>query len=142
MRSFDSFGTVILVIGLCFFMCAGNAGRLAEPDLAHKIVGEWEWVESFGGFAGEHRTPETEGYNKTYVFRPDHTFLHYRDGTLVFSAEYRIVEKVVWKKERAKVLEIEEMTDKVIGFDGNDTLGLTGHCADCFSEVFVRIGNE
>ena len=133
---------VIPIICLSFLMCARSGGRLDEPDLSHKLVGEWEWVESFGGFAGEHRTPESVGYTKTYVFRPDHTFLHYRDGTLVFSAEYRIVEKVVWKKDRAKVLEIEEMTDKIIGFNGNDTLGLTGHCYDCFSEVFIRIKTD
>lgn len=133
---------VIPIICLSVFMCAGSGRRVAEPDLARKIIGEWEWVESFGGFAGEHRTPETEGYTKTYVFRADHTFLHYRDGTLVFSAEYRIVEKAVWKRDRAKVLEIEEMTDKVIGFDGTDTLGLTGHCPDCFSEVFIRINTD
>lgn len=129
----------ILVISLCFFMCAGSGKRLDEVDLYHRLFGEWEWVESFGGFAGEHRTPETEGYTKTYVFRPDHTFLQYRDDTLFSTRKYKITEKVVWKKERAKVLEIEGMTDQIIGFEGNDTLRLAGHCYDCFSEVFIRI---
>jgi hypothetical protein len=132
----------VLVISLCFFVCAGNGGRLAEADLAGRIVGEWEWVESFGGFAGEHRTPESVGYTKTYVFRADRTFLQYRDDTLFSTREYKITEKVVWEKEKAKVLEVEGMTDQIIGFEGNDTLRLAGHCIDCFSEGFVRIGSE
>ena len=41
-----------------------------------------------------------------------------------------------------RVLEIEGMTDQIIGFDGNDTLKLTGHCYDCFSEVFIRINTD
>jgi len=123
-------------------MCAGRAKKGPEPDLSHSILGEWEWVESFGGFAGEHRTPESVGYTKKYVFRPDHTFLQYRDDTLVVRRKYRITEKVVWKKDKAKVLEIEGMTDQIIGFEGNDTLKLTGHCYDCFLEVFIRIGSD
>lgn len=133
---------VIPIICLSFFMCAGSGRRVAEPDLARKIIGEWEWVESFGGFAGEHRTPESVGYTKKYVFRADHTFLQYRDDTLVVRAEYRITEKVVWKKNRAKVLEIEGMTDQIIGFEGNDTLTLAGHCYDCFQEIFIKIKRE
>jgi hypothetical protein len=133
---------VIPIICLSFLMCAGHAKRLAEPDLSLRIVGEWEWVESFGGFAGEHRTPESVGYTKTYVFRPDHTFLQYRDDTLFSTRKYKITEKVVWKKERAKVLEIEGMTDQIIEFEGDDTLRLAGHCYDCFSEVFIRINTD
>jgi hypothetical protein len=133
---------VISIICLSFLMCAGLDKRPAEPDLSHQILGEWEWVESFGGFAGEHRTPESVGYTKTYVFRPDHTFLQYRDDTLFSTRKYKITEKVVWKKDRAKVLEIEGMTDQIIGFEGNDKLTLTGHCYDCFAEVFIRIGSE
>jgi len=132
----------ILIMCLSVFMCAGSGRQSAEPDISHRIVGEWEWVESFGGFAGEHRTPESVGYTKTYVFRPDHTFLQYRDDTLFSTRKYRITEKVVWKKERAKVLEIEGMTDQIIGFEGHDTLRLTGHCYDCFSEVFIRINTD
>jgi hypothetical protein len=135
---------LLAVISIClsFLMCAGRGKKGAEPDLFHSILGEWEWVESFGGFAGEHRTPESVGYTKTYVFRADHTFLQYRNGTLVVSRKYRITEKVVWKKDRAKVLEIEGMTDQIIGFEGNDTLRLIGHCYDCFSEVFIKIKRE
>ena len=44
---------VILTISLCFLMCAGRGKKLAEPDLSHRILGKWNWVESFGGFAGE-----------------------------------------------------------------------------------------
>jgi hypothetical protein len=132
----------IITICLSFLMCAGRGKKGAEPDLSQSILGEWEWVESFGGFAGEHRTPESVGYTKKYVFRPDHTFLQYRDDTLVDKREYRITEKVVWKKDRAKVLEIEGMTDQIIGFEGNNKLTLAGHCYDCFSEVFMRIKTD
>ena len=62
---------------------------------------------------------ESVGYTKTYVFQADHTFLQYRNDSLWVSEEYRITEKVVWKKDRAKVLEIEGMTDQIIGFDGS-----------------------
>ena len=66
---------LILAICLSFVTCAGSGRKSAEPDFSFRILGEWEWVESFGGFAGEHRTPESVGYTKKYVFRPDHTFL-------------------------------------------------------------------
>jgi len=109
----------ILIMCLSVFMCAGSRKRLDEVDLYHRLLGEWEWVESFGGFAGEHRTPESEGYTKRYYFSPYRVFLQYGDDSLVFAAEYRITEKVVWKKDKAKVLEIEGMTDQIIRFDGS-----------------------
>ncbi len=135
-------GLAILAIGLCLVTCPRCGKESTRSTSSHPIVGEWSWVESWGGFAGEHRTPETEGYTKTYVFRADHTFLQYRNDSLCVSEEYRITEKVVWQKERAKVLEIEGMIDQIIEFEGDDTLTLIGHGEDCFSEVFVRIGSK
>jgi hypothetical protein len=64
---------VIPIICLSFLMCAGRGKKGAEPDLSHRILGKWNWVESVGGFAGVRLTPESVGYTKKYVFRPGHT---------------------------------------------------------------------
>jgi hypothetical protein len=130
----------IITICLSFLMCAGCGKKGAEPDFADRILGAWEWIESFGGFAGEHRTPESVGYTKTYVFRPDSTFLEFRNDSLIFRAKYSISEKVVWDQDTAEVLEIEGfLIEQIIEFAGYDMLRLTEHCNDCFLEVFIRI---
>ena len=64
------------------------------------------------------------------------------NDSLVVRVEYRVTKKMVWKNERTKGVEIKGKTDQIIGFEGNDTLKLSGHCYDCFQEVFIRINSD
>jgi hypothetical protein len=129
----------VLTMGLCLLTCPGCGKKSTKPACSHSIVGQWSWVESYGGFAGERLTPQSEGYTKKQVFGRDSTFLEYRNDSLIFSAKYSISRKPVWNSDTALVLEISGFHDQIIGFAGKDTLELTEHCLDCFEHRFCRI---
>jgi|SRR5690554_4128746 len=61
-------------------------------DAYKVIVGEWEWVRSvyleWGGRTV--KTPESERTTRGYVFRKDRSMQRIENGTVMWSAEYRL----------------------------------------------------
>jgi hypothetical protein len=132
-------GLAILAIALCLVTCPGCGKKSTGPGFLYPIVGEWSWVESYGGFAGLRLTPQSEGYTKRQVFGRDSSFLEYRNESLVFRGKYSISRKLVWDSDTAYVVEIPGFHDQIIGFAGRDTLELTEHCLDCYEHRFCRL---
>ena len=120
----------VLIIGIFLLACFGCGKKSVKPEFKHPIVGKWRWVESVGGIGGVRITPESVGYTKTHLFNPDRTFLSYKNDSLVVMAEYSITKKLVWEHYMAEVLQVEGQIEKIIGFQGDDTLGLGDHVVD------------
>lgn len=132
----------IFVILIFLLACAGCGKKVVKSESYHPIVGTWSWVESFGGIGGVRLTPESEGYTKTHVYSPDSTFFGFRNDSLMIVAKYSITRKLVWDSYMAEVLQIEGQIEKIIEFQGNDTLGLGDHVVDGFGHLFVRIKSD
>ena len=55
----------VLLIEIFLFT---NCEDSEEAQFEHQIVCKWNWIESFGGYAGNLITPESEGYSKMIIF--------------------------------------------------------------------------
>lgn len=133
---------IIIAVSVAWVIPAGCGKKVVKSESYHPIVGTWSWVESFGGIGGVRLTPESEGYTKTHVYSPDSTFFGFRNDSLMIVAKYSITRKLVWDSYMAEVLQIEGQIEKIIEFQGNDTLGLGDHVVDGFGHLFVRIKSD
>ncbi len=113
-----------------------------KPKIDHQIIGSWQWLESFGGFAGQHLTPESQGYTRTIVFDPDHDYREYRGEEEYVVSEFDIANKPAWGDDSSieDILIIEDqIIEQIINIENNDSLHLAEICMDCFEHYYLRV---
>jgi hypothetical protein len=137
---------VFMAVSMIFSACRKDIS-LPDPSL-DKLFGSWEWVETSGGYAGQIKTPATEGYSKTIEFKSNGIYKVYidgkRDGKMTFTIkegtsiltnasawfiDYDIISTVNYKIEPAT---------HTFHFGGQDTLFLSEDFFDGFNYVYVR----
>jgi len=125
---------VILVLG--FSSCSISGSDTNES----KIVGQWEWIRSTGGIAGQVLTPDSAGVpGRHFNFNSDYTFSFFRADTLVQTGTYSL-------EEKDENIIIDYNTEKEdfslnqrVKFKGNDTLILADECYDCYINTYIRM---
>ena len=106
-----------------------------------QIVGTWSWIESRGGFVGDHITPQSGGYTKKVRFTLSGAYLRYRNDAVERQARYRMEQKKIGEWGSFDVLKVDgERTESIVSFRTRDTLKLSEYCADCWEYTYVRIG--
>lgn len=55
-----------------------------------QLIGDWNWVNSHGGWSYTILTPETEGYNKVVTFGPDRKYKESENSEVLLETYYRI----------------------------------------------------
>ncbi len=123
---------ILLCCLLPFFSCK------KESDCSKPIgiQGEWEWVQSFGGFGGWKQTPESEGY-RIRLEIDDLRYREYKNDSLILESPYDLVMRPdsVWDTNTY----IEFETGAVQAYQIRaDTLFLYDLCADCFDHTYIR----
>jgi hypothetical protein len=131
------------------------AATLQAPDDAFakcsdeppKIVGTWEWVDTYGGFAGESFTPESTGYEIQMEFRENGTVLVYQNLELLLVTSYTLSREpsgwtvIVDSSSRFPHPPIQYETDFfcVTTQESRDgpSLQATDACADCYMTRYV-----
>jgi len=138
---------VPFIASVCLTIFVTGCATTYAPTtpVEHELVGTWRWIKSVGGFAGETRTPETEGYTKTVQFTGDGTYRLYVDGQHQVTFDYVLKHEYnQWLRETADVIHFfhkgKPQPDRAYHIRG-DTLSLAGLCADCFSDVYVRMND-
>jgi hypothetical protein len=126
----------ILSIGVYFFSSCEDS-----EEVKHRIVGKWNWIQSFGGYAGHYITPQSAGYSKTIIFDVNKYYSVFRDDSLTEKTTYQITYEDIWgDQELEEILTIEgDPIKQVIEFEGIDTLKLLENCFDCYNHTFIRI---
>lgn len=129
----------VLSIGLYFFSSCEDSEEVEE--FKHQIVGKWNWIQSFGGYAGHLITPQSEGYSKTIIFDVNKYYSVFRNDTLTEKIKFQITYEDIWVDQGLEeILNIEgDPIKQVIEFKGVDTLKLIEHCMDCFNHTLIKI---
>jgi len=109
-----------------------------QPQVLDHLIGEWEWVRSVGGIAGNTITPESAGYTKMTQFLRDSTYHEYRNGSLFLSARYRLYQKSLGNVH-ADVLQIDDFEPTQIVTVTDSTLELMDECIDCYLHSYRRL---
>lgn len=132
---------VASILMLAWTSACSSAAVGPSPD---RLFGEWRWLRSVGGIAGEVRTPESEGFTRTVRFlQPDRVeFL--QDGTLEAATRFDLrpgrddvdppdVVRIVYRDPVPGGFQ-----EQYVSFAEPDGLVLTDLCCDGFESTYVR----
>lgn len=124
--------SLVLVSILLVTACNSNG-------IKDSLIGEWEWIESSGGIAGELITKESEGYSSTIVFKDD-SVSFYRDNSLLGTSSFSIEEgKSIYSSEAVNFINYEsEKPDEVIIYHANDSLLIGDNNYDGYTSLYTR----
>lgn len=110
-----------------------------EPDSLTRLVGRWEWINSFGGFAGATYTPELTGDSIILEFTSESIYRKYFNDTLIIECKFFINDTILYNKS-VKIINYEQgMIQQFYQLESSDKLILTDCCADCFVSTYKRI---
>jgi hypothetical protein len=98
--------------------------------------GEWEWIESTGGFGGWTITPETLMTTKTLKI-DEFIFSEYQNDSLIFESQYDLFTRPDSAWGTNKYIRYENGGEEAVLLNGSD-LQLIELCHDCFSHLYKR----
>lgn len=131
----------LLLIMLLGLLTVTSCGLFGGEDFDESMVyGQWEWISSTGGVAGETLTPDTPGFSeKQLYFTEDHRFSIFKAGTLSVSGFYTIN-----TTSHNASIEYEANDDTVmavqkIEFFTPDSLLLRDYCFNCYRHTYRRM---
>ena len=116
--------------------CASNQGISTKPP---KVIGNWQWIETSGGFAGVKKTPETTNQIKHLQITKDSIF-YYENGELKNTQPYKL-ELGMSNLSKKNAWKIAETVSKVFVYRTDSTLALVEDCYDCFTHKYVKMSN-
>ncbi|MCW9706435.1 hypothetical protein [Fodinibius salsisoli] len=128
--------TITLIL---FLSALISCSLLDNNSHASKIIGQWQWVRSSGGFAGEVTTRDSAGVpDRHFNFKSNGAFTFYRTDTLVQAGKYSLQ-----KKEGDVIISYDTgqkdfFFDQRVTFKGKDTLILSDECYDCYIHTYIR----
>jgi len=130
----------ILFIVLVFFSCKKDQEVEAPAGPFDNLYGQWEWVYSFGGIAGQYINPDSVGYEVSIHFNSNGLFYYYRDDTLLWSDTYNVRE-LTGSNTFNYIIEYgdsQTYPDQFMELIKSDTLFLVDNCLDCYESLYVR----
>ncbi|GEM_PF-1635279 len=100
----------------------------------------WEWLSSFGGYAGMPINIEKLGFSDTYTFKEDGTYSHSKNGRKLPEGKFKTSNDVsIFIKGKMPMIQFDNSNKKMsYSFNGPDTLVLAEECYDCYKHVYVR----
>jgi len=115
----------------------GCASSQTSSSKAPKIEGNWQWVETSGGFAGIKKTPESTHEIKHLQINKDSIYF-YENGELISTQPYKLQlsKSMISKQMEWKMNESERnvFISRVDSF-----LIMKEDCYDCFSHKYVKM---
>lgn len=117
--------------------CGASQHTSSKPP---KIVGNWQWMETSGGFAGITKTPESTNTIKHLQITADSIF-YYENGELTNSQPYQLqlAKSMLSNKEE---WQLNETISKVFISRQDSTLILREDCYDCFSQKYLKMNRK
>src|SRR4051812_32598860 len=82
----------VLVISVLLTTCRKDIS-LPDPEL-EKLFGNWSWVQSCGGFAGQTATPATVGCTRSLEFNKNGIYKCYVNGKQHEKLKFSLTEGV------------------------------------------------
>ena len=100
------------------------------------LAGEWEWVQSYGGIAGQTLTPVTEGVTRHLEIDAD-TYQEFENDSLIFQSQYTLETRQDSLFGTDKIIAFETGYELAVIQQGDD-LKLIEICLDCFEHTYER----
>lgn len=131
MKAIKNFTFLILVMSL-LISCESNS----NIDDSSSISGNWIWVESSGGIAGQTNTPESTG-NQIELEISQYTIKRFENGELKSELTYKIeIGESIRSTEKVKLIVYENDWKQSFEKRGKK-LYLYDECYDCFQNEYL-----
>lgn len=134
--------TLLLLIALyVLFTFSCKKDIVAPTETDSRLIGQWIWQKSSGGFAGTTNTPQSAGYTQSIEFTSNSIYIRKKNGIEVERRTYSLSqEKSIFKEEKVDMIKYGSAgINQVIEYLKNDTLRLSDNCYDCFGHEYVRL---
>lgn len=122
----------LLLASTLFIACNDDDDDNAPSGL----IGEWEWVQSYGGLAGDTLTPASEGFTSHLEIDAD-TYQQFLNDSLVFQSQYELETRQDSLFGTDKVIAFETGYELAVIQQGDD-LKLIEICLDCYEHTYER----
>lgn len=131
MKTIKYFAFLILAI-LILISCESHS----NIDDSSSIIGNWIWVESSGGIAGETNTPESTG-NQIELEINKYTVKRFENGELMSELAYKIeISESIRSTEKIEMIVYENDWKQSFEKHGKK-LYLYDECYDCFQNEYI-----
>ena len=118
---------------LVFFILLTSCKKEETITYSSRVVGQWEWLSTCGGFSGLCVTPQTTHVTIGLAFSQDSVYSEYQNDTLVASHSFSIVRKPVDNKYGALLIDSRYYNYLIY----HDTLSFSPQGAD-FGSTYKR----
>ncbi|HKJ33441.1 MAG TPA: hypothetical protein VKA34_16515 [Balneolales bacterium] len=136
------YNTPLLLLLLLALSACNLEGTHTKKTQSTGIIGQWQWVETTGGFAGITDKPDVLGYPMVIMnFSSSNRYSVVRNDTLVRTGTFTLSKqnnKEILKMTPSDTSFSYNPTEEVT-YKGNDTLILMDRCYDCFITTYIRI---
>lgn len=137
---------IFLLISIFAFIpavCLDNSTGPATSTVPPDLIGSWDWVESNGGIAGVHLTPENTGNTQFITLTEDSQYLSFRNDSLIWQSPFRIVKvKSIFNNDSTDAIYSHGMHQIFEFSENKDSLFLAGNVYDGFAHTYTRILDE
>ena len=131
MKAINYFTFLILVFTI-LTSCESNS----NIDDSSTIIGNWIWIESSGGIAGQTNTPESTGVQIELEIN-QYAVRRFENGEYMSELTYKIeIGESIRKTEKVKLIVYENGWKQSFERLGNE-LYLYDECYDCFQNEYV-----
>jgi len=135
-RAFCIFGQMknymFVLVSLLFFSC--QEVDLPTPE-SENIIGEWEWIESSGGFSGTFIKASDVDYSKQLVFKENGKYRKCTNDKKDSRGDFEITDPTSGRYTLTLAKE-ESFGTFDLRFHGQDTISLYPKgCSDCFADT-------
>lgn len=108
-----------------------------EDSVTDKITGTWNWTESYGDIAGDHRTPDNTGQEIRVIITKS-SYQEIINQKSSQARSFEIQSSTSRKGDRVDMMFFENGDRKSIRFS-SDTLKLFDECYDCYESSYVLL---
>jgi hypothetical protein len=140
--------TAITIITLTVIFSACRKDISLPDESLSKLFGNWEWVQTSGGFAGETHSPQPGGDTWSIEFISNGIFKHYKNGKKVDKQKYTIyMGTSILTNTNAWFISYDNacIMDKTgphlpqtFRFGGEDSLFISDEAFDGYNYIYVR----
>ena len=129
---------MIFTVVALLFLGSCREADLPTPE-SENIIGEWEWIESFGGNPGDRITPESTGDEILLEIKENSRFKRFENDRKEFSGKWSIAVSDLESVDFLVDFDDDLKGGNWVTFSGMDTMTLYPEsCRDCRTATFVR----
>lgn len=140
MRIHKGFYYFLLILIIVINACKKKDDNGADVDQKLQLVGQWEWVYSIGGIAGQVINPDSVGYESHIEFTSNGIYINFIDDT-IFRTDTYTIKKFEDPCFFAFIIEYGDSpnyNDQFCAFYGDTMLRLQDNCLDCYDNYYLR----